>query len=423
MDYTYEQSIGSSHLRLLRPTLVSQQRIAFDLIHVSRAAAPPYTAVSYTWGNDEPSETIQLDGRAFRVRPNLWSCLYYLSLASGHARWSYLWVDAICIDQGNDKERNDQVRRMDQTYRDATCVSVWLGLIPVPEEYEFAASHCSPLKTVESDGFVWEDWLHDLANRAYWSRYWVIQEFLLGKDVQLHCSNTQMDWMDFQELLCRNARIEQFGDEHLGVLPDGKAATFAAVPLTLGRHVDKHPEFLQPLANLLVTHHRSQCKDPRDRVFSLLGLVETDERALLNRFFPDYTLEENVVWIITLAHLMQYGSLENPELKDLTPNSEDIFRGLGIGSKIQRKKLLGQVDMIDYLGEWRPGELPQIIESHIRDLQLRVNEDEVGVEEIWTEEADCGGTCGTRLLKGVIIILVIVVSRIMFRDGNILSFL
>ena len=39
----------------------------------------------------------------------------------------YLWVDAICIDQKNIQERNQQVPRMDSIYGGATGVCVWLG--------------------------------------------------------------------------------------------------------------------------------------------------------------------------------------------------------------------------------------------------------------------------------------------------------
>lgn len=110
MAYTYDQSIPSSHLRLLRPVSISHTRLSFDIVTVQRANASLYTAVSYTWGTDDPTETIQLNGRAFRVRPNLWSCLHYIGQAARKQRWNYLWVDAICIDQGNIQERNEQVK-------------------------------------------------------------------------------------------------------------------------------------------------------------------------------------------------------------------------------------------------------------------------------------------------------------------------
>ncbi|KAE9379669.1 heterokaryon incompatibility, partial [Stipitochalara longipes BDJ] len=140
---------------------------------------PIYTAVSYTWGNADASEVIYLDNRRFYVRPNLWSCLYYMAQAARNAAWNYLWVDAICINQTNDAERSSQVRLMDQTYRDAVCVSVWLGLVTLPTDTMPYIPTQIPAKTLESDRFDWIDSIVDLSNRPYWSRVWVIQEFLL----------------------------------------------------------------------------------------------------------------------------------------------------------------------------------------------------------------------------------------------------
>jgi hypothetical protein len=122
--FRYAENVGSSHIRLLQVVHIDRQVLAFSLLRVPRDNAPRYTAVSYAWGNESPSEAINVDGQPFRVRPNLWSCLYYLGIASRHADWDYLWVDAICIDQENDAERNVQVSHMDQTYGNATCASV-----------------------------------------------------------------------------------------------------------------------------------------------------------------------------------------------------------------------------------------------------------------------------------------------------------
>jgi hypothetical protein len=46
---------------------------------------------------------------------------------------------------------------MDQTYRDAVCVSVWLGLITLPEDIRSYFPAQVPTRTVESDGFEWRD--------------------------------------------------------------------------------------------------------------------------------------------------------------------------------------------------------------------------------------------------------------------------
>lgn len=380
MDFVYHNRLGSHELRLLRPLSNSGRILSFVVSEVPRGSAPLYTAASYTWGNDEVSEVIYLDGRAFPVRPNLWSCLYYLSLAATSSAWNYIRADAICINQSDDVERSNQVSLMDQTYQNAVCVSAWLGLVPIPNEYNvFLSQHPSP-KRVESDGFNWADSMADLANRPYWSRFWVIQEFLLGRYVELYCSDNQINWLEFQSILCREAGIDQFGDAMGNDDTHGSIDLHRALPLVMGRHVDKHPEMQQPLYDLIVLHHRSECKEQRDRVFALLGLIPLDERGLLGRFFPNYTIVDDHVLIITLAHLIMMRTCDGKPA--ITPDCEQLFLGLGVDSKAQRGRLLRRAEEFDYASDASPSDLLQILSFH--------DEMEQCAEVSWEEEPCVG---------------------------------
>ena len=97
---------------------------------------------------------------------------------------------------------------------------------------------------------------------------------------------------------------------------------------------------------VLIDHHRSKCKDPRDRVFALLGLIPPGEREILSRFFPDYSITEDYVLIITLAHLTQSPALSRMLRSgvNITPDSEELFSGLGVGPKSQRRRLLRRAE-------------------------------------------------------------------------------
>lgn len=66
-----------------------------------------YEALSYEWG-DEPniSFTIMVDGMRVDVRENLWWALWHIRFEQGVR---VMWIDALCIDQENLKERNHQV--------------------------------------------------------------------------------------------------------------------------------------------------------------------------------------------------------------------------------------------------------------------------------------------------------------------------
>lgn len=201
MAFSYSQ-ISSNHIRLLRPAsfgqMTSTSRLDFTVETFTTARTPLYTAVSYAWGSGASSQTIYLNGQRFAVRPNLWTCLHYLVQLYRNAgylhEWSRLWVDAICINQSDDKEKSEQVRAMDKIFSRAVEVNAWLGLQRLPGQLQW------------KEGAVWaadvEDWSYgenmlDVAERPYWTRMWIVQELLHAQRVRLHMSGTSFDFDDF----------------------------------------------------------------------------------------------------------------------------------------------------------------------------------------------------------------------------------
>ncbi len=208
------------------------------------------------------------------------------------------------------------------------------------------ANYQKPIKTYENHEFEWDDSIEDLASRPYWRRFWVIQEFLLGKEVRLHCGNTHMDWSDFRDVLGHAAGLPNIWSEDIDYAqaPSGLSA---ALPLVMGRHPDKHPETAQTLYNLLISFEDSQCKEPRDRVFALLGLVTPDERALLRRFLPDYTMTEDNIVLIALCHVQLDSGGEGVDRMRL-------LNALGVNSVSRQRRLIKRSQYYDYLGDSPP---------------------------------------------------------------------
>ncbi len=65
-----------------------------------------------------------IDGNVCDVRENLSWALYHLRLTD---RPRIFWIDALCINQEDTKERNHQAGQMDRIYRDAKLVAVYVG--------------------------------------------------------------------------------------------------------------------------------------------------------------------------------------------------------------------------------------------------------------------------------------------------------
>jgi predicted DNA-binding protein (MmcQ/YjbR family) len=96
-----------------------------DIFEASTNDAVPYTALSYAWGPISNSISIRCSGtRYLTVRSNLYQALWHIR----HPVESrIMWVDAICINQGDVSERNHQVAQMTQVYSQAEKLFIWLG--------------------------------------------------------------------------------------------------------------------------------------------------------------------------------------------------------------------------------------------------------------------------------------------------------
>jgi hypothetical protein len=126
-DYKHEELADSKrNLRLLELHPIAEAQILSGSVHeFERTAAPTYVALSYEWGPAKADLTVNVDGREFRVRQNLFNIL--TEYARRISEKSYLFVDAICIDQSNLAERNAQVSVMGDIFASAIEVSAWLS--------------------------------------------------------------------------------------------------------------------------------------------------------------------------------------------------------------------------------------------------------------------------------------------------------
>lgn len=135
---TYNYSPLNAELRHIR--LISLRPGAFKdpiqcrLMHVLLDESPEYEALSYVWGNPQVTRLVRIEREAFQVTANLESALRYIRLAD---RPRKLWVDAICINQKDKSERNNQVSLMKEVYHAASSVIVWLGVEDLDTEVAF----------------------------------------------------------------------------------------------------------------------------------------------------------------------------------------------------------------------------------------------------------------------------------------------
>ncbi|EHK48138.1 hypothetical protein TRIATDRAFT_24482, partial [Trichoderma atroviride IMI 206040] len=83
-----------------------------------------YEALSYTWGASATPKNVTVDEQKLAITANLHLVLISLRRPDTDR---ILWIDAICIDQSNKRERSHQVAQMSDIYKQADCVLFFLG--------------------------------------------------------------------------------------------------------------------------------------------------------------------------------------------------------------------------------------------------------------------------------------------------------
>ena len=88
--------------------------------------APSYHCLSYCWGDVSSTTSITCNNQSISITSSLHEAL--LQLRANGQTDVYLWADALCINQDDIAERNQQVSIMAQIYQYCEGVFVWLGI-------------------------------------------------------------------------------------------------------------------------------------------------------------------------------------------------------------------------------------------------------------------------------------------------------
>ncbi|KAF7186281.1 Heterokaryon incompatibility protein 6, OR allele [Pseudocercospora fuligena] len=179
-------------------------------IDVESRELVPYTALSYVWGDQVETCSVEIEGHTISVTSSLLGALQNLRHEKEHV---ILWVDQICIDQNSDRDKEKQIRLMDRIYRRAWTTAIWIGEEPdqgafralqglyeatqgrtdlSAEEIELMRN---PDPRLEAAGTFLK--LEALFDRPWFTRTWVIQEAALSRAAYLVTGNTYVCWQTF----------------------------------------------------------------------------------------------------------------------------------------------------------------------------------------------------------------------------------
>lgn len=233
------------------------------------ASTLPYDALSYAWDYGEHQHEITIGAWPVLVQDNLWN---FLNRRRHHSEPVTLWVDALCIDQSDLRERAAQVQVMDTIYEAAQRVFVWLGASgaegALVQRLMNRMSKSITQPTVTCRDAEYQELL-SWARRKYWTRTWVVQEFLLARNLVMAWGDNDIEWSDAER-----AMRHVFMSSRRAGKESNRWSLFMQTPaFTLMQQRMDRRNTKRPLEILLEENQHTSCYNPRDRVFALLGLT------------------------------------------------------------------------------------------------------------------------------------------------------
>jgi hypothetical protein len=231
------------------------------------------------------------------------------------------WVDAICISQKDVPERDSQVSQMGTIYQDADCVHVWLGPIartahllnelmtilgkripelrgqPVEEFIE------GPAKVLANPSLAeYHSAMFSACEATYWSRLWIVQEYLLARTTMVHFGLRVADprpiaYIAILVVVCYSSELVR--DRTSG--PGWDNVRRSIVVNDLRDKYRNHNKDRENVFHLLALFYDLHCSDPRDMVYGLLALSRSGEHEI-----PiDYSLAVEEVYQATAKFIIE----------------------------------------------------------------------------------------------------------------------
>lgn len=301
------------------------------LDHFLLSNAPSFESMSYCWGTQPAQSVITMGDKRepFLISPHLWNALRRIRKSK---KDRLLWIDALCIDQDNLRERNHQIVLMRRIYSAATRTLIWLGDHDIsrrtcersfPDENGTELTLCMQPELGQMEHPLAVQDLHaDLLSLqrhnnssgkadVWWRRLWVVQEFRFSRlPCSVYIGPHAVKW-----------------DHFYAICLDPESPLALSNPLAPFSGLRDHtPTSLTQLLTMTSAFH---CSDPRDRVFALLGLAEEAAKQLnadygrsIIRVLEDacfYLIQERQTLDVLLDNRLSRTSWGRDQLRDVLP--------------------------------------------------------------------------------------------------------
>jgi hypothetical protein len=272
---------------------------------------PSFNVEAY---KDCEKKPILINRDLFPVFPNLMDALCHILQAWDSADpVQHIWIDAIYINQEDPVERGLQVQFMSKIYQTASRVLIWLGKSNMESlaAFDFIRNQgdlslFAYQQYVKNNCGLYVTAFHALCqvlNRRWFARVWTLQEFAFASEFDgplMICGRDRLQWRLFYTLgyIDNEFRRCYLEEKHSGPLAGHflKAQEYWSTVSTLHK-IRQNIPFGYHLPYLLQATRYFAAKDPRDRVYALLGLAEGEYQQELEVVYEDKVDDSDDVYV------------------------------------------------------------------------------------------------------------------------------
>lgn len=313
--FSYEPLQSSRAIRLIK--FLPGLDPTCQMVTVEVEKAPPYVALSYTWGCKNRSRVILANGAEIAITENLAEAIDAIYIFV-RERSMMFWADSICINQADVHERSRQVRLMNTIYRSAEMVAIWLGPAAYDSDLAFdkmkewkvrfdglkeqfdGSEELAVTSISSSDPFFFGpcgseeqralEALRMICRRPWWKRAWIVQEGTIANPVRtiLFCGSRRIDWTHLRAALQITHHVTHYQSSGMSIdFDDGMAIRLDAF------RKDRENGANIGLLRVLRLIRAYECEDPRDKLYAALGMaMDVYEDDIV----PDYTKSSPAVY-------------------------------------------------------------------------------------------------------------------------------
>ncbi|RAH62492.1 hypothetical protein BO85DRAFT_502411 [Aspergillus piperis CBS 112811] len=302
---------SKDHIRLVRLNAGPFDRmlhVDLEVVNIHSCPAELFEVLSYAPANeneDSESPHIVFVGKYWDIVHVSYNCQQALRFIRNQKFNQLLWVDSLCIDHANLKEKNQQTSLKRKICQKASKVLAYLGeeTSDSEEALEFLNNSIAITGSEVSTGHehINKDTrraLKFLLERPLFTRLWFLVEALLARNLELLCGAHSAPWPKAPFALAHDD-----------------------VPIPDWLFLKEHWYGLtdRDLLPILAQASSYECSDPRDKVFAVLSLISQSELK------PDYTVSVERVYTGLSAYLIKACKfMDVLELAGLTTKTFDL---------------------------------------------------------------------------------------------------